>query len=108
MRYHKGRDGWGRGSYSVPQYAVAGSSDCGSFRDSPAPTASVVAELEAFRKVLRAKHIRSHIQYTTSGNAFMAKRWVVVHSKNFLQANTLAEIYLREHHNETRYIHDGT
>jgi len=67
----------------------------------------VAAELEGFRRVLRKNHIRSRIAYTQSGNAFMAKRWVVVHGKNFLKANAMAEDYLREHHSDTRFIHDA-
>ena len=53
MRYHRGSDPWGRGSYPIPQYAVIGASDCGMWPDSPAPSDRVAAELEEFRKVLR-------------------------------------------------------
>lgn len=97
MRYHKGRDGWGRDSYPIPQYAVLGSSDCGSWPDSPAPTGLVRAELEHFRAVLRKNRIRSRLTYTASGNAFMAKRWVVVHGRDFDRANALAADFLAQH-----------
>lgn len=107
MRYHKGRDGWGRDSYAIPQYAVVGSSDCGSHFDSPAPTENVREELEQFRTILRSERIRSRLIYTRSGNAFMVKRWVVVHSKDFVRASTLAERFLREQHETTRYVHDA-
>ena len=107
MRYHRGSDGWGRDSYAIPQYAVVGSSDCGTWPDSPANSTLVAAELEDFRKILRANGIRSRIRFTTSGNAFMAKRWVCVHSKDFVKANALAENYLREQHSSTRFIHDA-
>ena len=107
MRYHRGNDAWGRGSYAIPQYAIVGSSDCGSWPDSPAPSDTVAAELEDFRKILRANHIRSRISFTSSGNAFMAKRWVVVHSRDYPKALVLVEQYLREHHADTRYIHDA-
>jgi len=107
MRFHRGRDGWGRGSYAIPQYAVVGSSDCGTWSDSPAPSDNVIEELEDFRRVLRANHIRSRIRFTQSGNAFMVKRWVVVHSRDFARAMGLAETYLKEHDTDTRYIHDA-
>ena len=107
MRIHRGSDGWGRDSYAMPQYAVVGASDCGTYSDSPAPSDKVREELEDFRQVLRANHIRSRIVYTQSGNVFMAKRWVVVHSRDFFKANALASDYLREHNSDTRWIHDA-
>ena len=107
MRYHKGSDGWGRGSYPIPQFAVIGSSDCGTWSDSPAPSDLVREELEAFRKVLRANRIRSRIGSTQSGNVFMAKVWVVVHSRDFPAASGLAEQYLADHQHDTRYVHDA-
>jgi hypothetical protein len=84
-----------------------GTSDCGMWSDSPAPSDQVAAELEDFRKVLRTNHIRSRIRFTQSGNAFMVKRWVVVHSRDFAKANVLAESYLREHQHDTRWVHDA-
>ena len=107
MRIHRGSDGWGRDSYAIPQYAVVGASDCGAYSDSPAPTSSVADELDDFRKILRANHIRSRIVYTQSGNLFMLKRWVVVHSRDFFRANALADTYLKEHQTDTRWIHDA-
>ena len=86
MRFHKGNDGWGRGSYAIPEYAIVGSSDTGTYPDSPAPSDRVREELEDFRKVLRANRIRSRISATRSGNVFMAKRWVVVHGRDFPRA----------------------
>ena len=107
MRFHRGRDGWGRDSYQIPQYAVIGSSDCGSWSDSPAPTDLVREELEGFRAVLRANCIRSRLRYTQSGNVFMAKRWVVVAGKDFPRASVLAAQFLEEHYHDTRYVHDA-
>src|ERR1035437_6906761 len=107
MRLHRGNDGWGRDSFLIPTFAICGASDCGTWPDSPANSDLVAAELEDFRKVLRANGIRSRVHFTQSGNAFMLKRWVVVHSKDFAKANALAEIYLREHHSTTRWIHDA-
>src|SRR5688500_11464785 len=107
MRYHRGRDGWCRDSYAIPQYAVLGSSDCGSWSDSPAPTDQVREELEQFRAVLRANRIRSRLAYTHSGNIFMLKRWVVVHSRDYERANQLANDFLQQHQDTTRYVHDA-
>ena len=107
MRFHRGHDGWGRDSYAIPQFAVMGSSDCGTWSDSPAPSDLVADELEGFRKILRASHIRSRIRFTHSGNVFMSKRWVAVAAKDFFQANALATSYLEQHHADTRYIHDA-
>lgn len=107
MRRHKGNDPWGRGSYDIPQYAVAGSSDTGTFSDSPAPTPVVETELEGCRAVLRAAGIRSRLRYTRSGNCCMLKRWVVVGKTDFDKAREIAERYVREHDQDTRFIHDA-
>lgn len=107
MRWHKGRDGWGRDSYPIPQYAVVGVSDCGGWSDSPAPTDAVKAELEQFRVILRRHGIRSRLKYTQSGNLFMAKRWVVVHSRDFMRAMRLATASLKVYDRETHWIHDA-
>ncbi len=107
MRFHKGRDGWGRDSYAIPQYAVIGASDCGGYSDSPAPTDSVREELERFRAILRKNRLRSRLVYTRSGNVFMLKRWVVVHSRDFARASTLAAEFLEQHHHDTCYVHDA-
>ncbi len=64
-------------------------------------------ELERFRSVLRQNGIRSRLRYTQSGNVFMAKRWVVVHSRDFARASTLAAEFLEQHHHDTRYVHDA-
>jgi len=108
LRFHKGSDPWGRSSYPIPRYAVVGSSDCGDYPDSPAPTAKVAAELEDFRKVLRASRIGSRIRFTPSGNACMLKRWVAVRGADFERAKALADEYLPEHDAETHYIHDAS
>jgi hypothetical protein len=86
---------------------VIGSSDCGSWSDSPAPSDQVREELERFRVVLRKHGIRSRLRYTRSGNAFMVKRWVVVHSKDFMRASTFAAEFLEQHHHTTRFIHNA-
>lgn len=108
MRYHKGRDGWGRDSYAIPQYAVAGSSDTGRWSDSPAPTDKVHAELNRVRKeVLRPAGIRARIVATQSGNAFMRKLWITVHSRDFQAAAQLVSNWLAKHNADTNYVHDA-
>ena len=115
MRRHKGSDGWGRDSYDIPTYAVAGSSDCGSFSDSPAPTTKVLAELEGVIAFLKAQGVQADfwrpdgegIGATTSGNVFMGKRWVVVPPKQYRKGKKLALQYLKDHERDTCYIHDA-
>ena len=116
MRRHKGSDGWGRDSYDIPTYAVAGSSDCGSFSDSPAPTTKVLAELEGVIAFLKAQGVQADfwrpdgedIGATESGNIFMGKRWVVVPAKQFKLGTELADEWLDSHKRDTYYIHDAT
>src|SRR5690349_9190507 len=107
MRYHKGSDPWGRGSYPIPQYAVIGASDTGTWADSPANSHVAATELEDFRKVLRTHGIRSRISYTQSGNIFMVKLWVVVNSRDFARGERLAKAYLKRMHDRTRLIHEA-
>lgn len=107
MRFHRGRCPWGRDSFRIPQFAVVGASDTGTYADSPARSEVAREELEGFRAVLRANGIRSRLGWTLSGNVFMTKRWVVVHSKDYAEASRLAEEYLREHAADTRLLHDA-
>jgi len=106
-RYYKGSDPWGRGSYSIPEYAVMGSSITGEWSDSPAPTSKVKDELNGFRKVLRQNGIRSRFMTTRSGNVFMVKLWVVVDKRNFLEAKSLADEYLKKNDRDLRFAHDA-
>jgi len=107
MRFHKGKDGWGRDSYQIPQYAVVGSSDTGMWSDSPAPSDKVKNELDDFRTVLRKNKIRSRIGVTKSGNVMMVKVWVVVNKIDFERANKIAREYLELNETCTRYIHNA-
>ena len=107
MRFHRGNDPWGRTSYPIPEYAIVGTSDCGRYPDSPAPSVKVAEELEEFRQVLRRHGIHSRIRFTRSGNVFMVKRWVVVHRRDYGRAMRLAKPYLAVHERDTRYIHDA-
>lgn len=102
-RYHQ-TDGW-RG-YSIPDYAVVGSSDTGTWPDSPAPTPDVVAELQRFRKeVLRPAGIKSRQRIARSSNVFMVKRWLTVAREDFDRASQLASAWMDEHKDDTRFIH---
>lgn len=107
VRHHRGSDAWGRGSYSIPDYAVVGSSDTGMSYDSPCPSDKVEAELNVFRGELLKHGISSHYSSSQSGNLFMAKQWVVVSSKDFKKASEIAIKYLADHDYDTRYIHDA-
>lgn len=103
-RYHR-IDGW-RG-YSIPGSAVAGSSDTGTWEDSPCPTPEVRAELHRFMKeVLRPAGIKSRIRYGESSNVFCAKAWVCVAAADWKRAVELANQYI-ETHKELRYMHDA-
>ena len=107
-RVHRGSDPWGRNSYRIPYYAVAGSSDTGMSYDSPAPSDRVHEELQRFRDFLQTKGIESEFgQVTHSGNIFMGKQWVVVAPKDYRKARLLASKWLAEHNYDTRYIHDA-
>jgi hypothetical protein len=105
MKYHR-IDGW-RG-YPIPARAVLGASDCGTAPDSPCPTPIVLAEIAAFRKVLRANKIVSRLRVGVSSNCFMIKRWVVVSPADEGQAKSIAAAYLEATKNETRFIHDAS
>lgn len=81
--YHK-IDGW-RG-YSIPTLALYGASDCGTWSDSPAPSSSVLAELESMRSTLRSLGFKTRLAWTESSNAFMIKRWILIQGKDIERA----------------------
>lgn len=93
-----------RGYYQSP-YAVLGSSDTGTFSDSPAPSFEVKKELKDFQAFLKKKGIKSQIKTTQSSNVFMAKRWVTVNPSDYGKAKGLAKEYLKNKEGETNYIH---
>jgi len=97
-------DAW-RGYYQSP-YAVLGSSDTGTWEDSPAPSYEVDKELKDFQAYLRKKGIGSTIKTERSSNVFMVKRWVVVPPNDFKEAKKLAKQYMKEKKEETRHIHE--
>lgn len=107
-RFHKGNGGWGRDSYSIPQYAVAGCSYTGNAPDSPCPESTVRAETSALRKALLAAGIKARLKSTSSGNCCMTKIWVVVVGRVYTTARKIADAWLADHRADTRLIHDAT
>lgn len=104
-RYHR-IDGW-RG-YTIPGSAVAGSSDTGTWSDSPCPSDKVVAELARFRKeCLRPAGIRSVMRFGGSSNVFCGKRWVCVSASDWEKANELTTEWLKANDRNTHYIHNA-
>lgn len=105
-RYHR-IDGW-RG-YNIPGNAVAGSSDTGTWSDSPCPTPAVMGELRRFtREVLKANGIRYRMGVGSSSNVFCGKRWVVVKDRSqFPLAAQLTLDWLEANNDCTRYIHSA-
>jgi hypothetical protein len=107
MRVHESDDGWGRGDYCIPQYAVAGCSCTGDHGGSPCPESVVVKELDRLRARLRYHRIKSRLQATKSSNCCMVKVWVVVSGKVWAKAKVLANEWLTENEWSTRLIHDA-
>jgi len=104
-RYHR-IDGW-RG-YSIPALAVAGSSDTGTWSDSPCPTSEVLAEIARFRReVLRPAGVKSRSGFGSSSNVFCGKRWVTVGVADFPRAAQLTVDWLGKNRYETRYLHEA-
>jgi hypothetical protein len=98
----------GYGRIKIPGAAVAGSSDTGSFPDSPAPTALVKAEIKRLQsECLRPAGIKSRTVYGNSTNVFCAKRWVVVAADDFEKATELAGQWLESNKYSTSFIHDA-
>lgn len=93
--------------YAQSSYAVAGSSDTGTWEDSPCPSSKVIKELNDFQDYLKQKGIKSTIKTTKSSNVFMVKRWVVTKPEDFNEAKKLANQYLEEKKIETQYIHEA-
>ena len=94
--------------YEQSPFAVLGSSDTGTWEDSPANSYEVDKELKGFQAFLRSKGIGSTIKNTQSSNVFMVKRWVVVPSEDFKEARKLGKQYLKEKDkkNGLKYLHD--
>lgn len=98
-------DAWGRGRVVQPIYAVAGANDTGTWEDSPNPSYKVNEELKALQKHLEEKGIKSKIVHSESSNVFMIRRWIVPEQDKFEEAKKLADKYLKEKENKTKYIY---
>ena len=104
-RYNK-IDGW-RG-YWVPALAVAGSSDTGTYSDSPCPSPEVLKEINRIRKeVLLPAGIKSRSRFGNSSNLFCAKRWLVVARQDFYKAAQLVDAWLKDNRYSTSYVHNA-
>lgn len=108
MTFHKGNDGWGRDSYPIPKYAVAGCSFTGNASDSPCPESVVREETGRLRKHLLLSGIKARLRSTPSGNCCMVKVWVVVTGKVFAEAKALTNFWLFANQSITHLIHDAT
>lgn len=99
-------DAW-RGYYK-PSKAVAGSSDTGTWSDSPAPTPEVSRELKELEGYLNEAGIDTDEVALRSSNLFMAKRWIIPKDEEkYQKAKKLAKKWLSAHERETRHIHDA-
>ena len=105
-RYH-GADPWGRDSYDVPVYAVAGSSSTGNAPDSPAPTNEVDREIQGLRRHLKKNGIATRMSTSQSGNLFMEKIWIIVQVEDYSRAKPIADTWLKENHDITHHIHEA-
>jgi hypothetical protein len=102
-RYHR-IDSW-RGFW-MPDGAIAGASDTGTWSDSPCPTPQVKAELRAFAKYIRSRGIPCRMRIGVSSNIFCAKRYVVVAKADYERALPIAREWLELNRHQTRFIHD--
>jgi hypothetical protein len=98
-------DAW-RG-YEQPIYAVAGSSDTGSWEDSPCPTCDVNKEMDMVKKELAEAGIPTKQIVTPSSNVFMGKRWLIAPKENFPQVKKKSKEVLKKLLSQTKFIHDA-
>lgn len=90
----------GMRGYNQPIGAVVGSSDTGTWSDSPCPSHVVKEELRAARKALATQGIECRTSFTTSSNGFMVKRWLLVREVDKARAKVVIES-IQEH----RFLH---
>lgn len=104
-RYHK-IGGWH--GYSIPEYAVAGVSDTGTFFDSPCPSHLARAELKRIQKeVLCPAGIPSRVLCGRSSNVFCSKLWLVVKSTYYPFAKQATAEWLAKNYDTTTFVHDA-
>jgi len=95
-------DGW-RGRFT-PVNAVAGSADTGSWDDSPCPSNSVTAELNAIKKALKQEGINYKSTWGSSSNLFCIHRYIVVAEEDVEQGKQVVRQWLDSNRNEFAYI----
>ena len=106
-RRYNNIDGW-RG-YWVPALAIAGSSDTGTYPDSPCPSTVVLQEITRIRKeVLLPAGIKSRSRFGNSSNIFCAKRWLVVSKRDFEKAAVIVNQWLNDNRSSTSYVHNAS
>lgn len=94
--------------YFAPALAVAGSSDTGTWEDSPCPTPLVKAELKRIRnECLAPAGIRSILRSGNTSNLFCGKLWLTVAREDYAKAAKLALDWLDRNKSSTRFIHDA-
>lgn len=92
--------------YYQPEHAVAGSSDTGTWEDSPCPTPEVNRELSMLSDHLESKGFKVKRLMTRSSNVFMGKKWLVVESR-FKEAKAEANHWIKGHASSTSHVHEA-
>ena len=95
-------DGW-RGRFTIVN-AVAGSSDTGSWDDSPCPSKLVKAELNGVKKALKKAGIKYRSTWASSSNIFCIHRYVVVAEQDVERGKQVVQEWLDSTENEFVYI----
>jgi hypothetical protein len=95
-------DGW-RGYFTLAN-AVAGSSDTGSWDDSPCPSNSVTAELNAVKKALKKAGINYRTTWAPSSNIFCMHRYVVVAEEQVERGKEIVQEWLDTSENQFVYV----
>ena len=97
----------GLDTYTIPEYAIAGCSDTGP--GGPAPTIEVIPELTRFSNDLkRDTGIPCAMFFAHPRRpSVIYKRWLVVAKPDWERASEYADDWLREHRQDTRFIHDA-
>jgi hypothetical protein len=95
-------DAW-RGRF-VPVNAVAGSADTGSWDDSPCPSNSVTAELNAIKKALKQAGVNYKSTWGASSNLFCIYRYIVVAEQDVELGKEVVQNWLDNNSSEFAYI----
>ena len=95
-------DGW-RGYFSLAN-AVCGASDTGSWDDSPCPSNSVTAELNAVKKALKKAGINYRTTWASSSNIFCIHRYIVVAEENVERGKEVVEEWMANNENTFVYV----